>query len=747
MTHVFSSCWLVRICWVVFWLAAVVPRTLAFERPNILLILADDLGIETHGCYGGTSYRTPHLDRLAEQGVRFTHAYAQPLCTPTRVQLMTGKYNHRNWRSFGILDPEARTLGHMLREAGYETAIFGKWQLQSYDPPDLPGASHRRGTGLHPQHAGFDEYALFHALHTEDKGSRYANPTMLESTLEGVPQLKTYPGAYGPDIWAERVIEFLERDSERPKFVYYPMALPHWPFEPTPESADWNPQQVPEANVKYAKDMIEKMDALVGRIADRVFAENGKRETVLIFYGDNGTDTRVFSSLQDGSVIQGGKATPRQSGIRVPLLVACPGRIQPRLESAIIDASDFVPTLMDLAGTEMHPEDRGDGVSFARFLSGRQQSWSQSLTGEERSERKTAFFWYDPRPGWDKERFRRSVFAVNHRYKLFRDGRLFRLDALSPGETPVHLNDRTEEDQRAAEQLAQVLADELTGVMEPPHVDAYGQPQPELAGQLNPREDTSGQAKELLAHGRELVYGRSDIPEHRLWVFPPQDLRPGELRPGVVFFHGGGWGGSPSSLAGQCIYLQQRGWNAVSVHFRAPRGGLTPEDTLRDARRAYRWILAHGHEFGIDASRLVVSGGSAGGHLALSLATIALPDDPVVDPPCGYVLFNPVIDLVDGWPAGRKRLAAAGIDARSFSPAHQVKPGLPPTLILSGAEDDLITPLQLARFQARMRANANACRLRIYPGATHAFFNYGRHENKYFYDTMQQCEEFLQERF
>ncbi len=157
-------------------------RLLASHPPDIILILADDVGIEGFGCYGGVSYKTPHLDLLAAHGVRFTRAYSQPLCTPTRVQLMTGKYNHRNWRAFGILDPNERTFGHALSEAGYATAIFGKWQLYSYDPPDFPGAASRRGTGLHPKDAGFGEYALYHALHTEDKGSRYANPTMLEGT-------------------------------------------------------------------------------------------------------------------------------------------------------------------------------------------------------------------------------------------------------------------------------------------------------------------------------------------------------------------------------------------------------------------------------------------------------------------------------------------------------------------------------------------------------------------------------------
>ena len=148
-------------------------------RPNIVLIMADDLGYETLGCYGGTSYKTPHLDALAKEGVRFTQAYAQPLCTPTPVQLMTGQYNHRNWRAFGILGPEEKTFGHMMRAAGYKTCISGKWQLYSYNPPDFE--PEWRGKGMLAENAGFDEYFLWHAGHTEDKGSRYADPVVLDN--------------------------------------------------------------------------------------------------------------------------------------------------------------------------------------------------------------------------------------------------------------------------------------------------------------------------------------------------------------------------------------------------------------------------------------------------------------------------------------------------------------------------------------------------------------------------------------
>ena len=120
------------------------------RKPNLIFILADDLGYETVGCLGGESYQTPNLDRLASQGLRLDRAYAMPLCTNSRIQLMTGKYNFRNWKAFGILDPDEPTFGQILQQAGYKTCIAGKWQLTSYDPPDYPGANLRRNTGTHP---------------------------------------------------------------------------------------------------------------------------------------------------------------------------------------------------------------------------------------------------------------------------------------------------------------------------------------------------------------------------------------------------------------------------------------------------------------------------------------------------------------------------------------------------------------------------------------------------------------------
>jgi acetyl esterase/lipase len=315
-------------------------------------------------------------------------------------------------------------------------------------------------------------------------------------------------------------------------------------------------------------------------------------------------------------------------------------------------------------------------------------------------------------------------------------------------EIPVDPLNMTAADEAAKKQLGDVIEKTMAGVDEPPLLSAYGEVEHDLLYLPADRQETDEIAKKLLQTGSELVYGDAAIPEQKLWIFNPLDIQEDELRPCVVFIHGGGWGGKPASLASQCVYLQRRGINAVSIHFRRPAGDVTPADTLRDARRAYRWIVAHGAEHHIDVDNLVVSGGSAGGHLSLALCTIALDDDPVIEKmPKGLVLFNPVIDLVDGWAGGRKKCQAHGIDPKSFSPAHHVVKGLPPTLVLSGSEDSLIPPALLDKFKASMAAAGNQCDVTIYPEAGHGFFNYGREGNRYFQPTMWQFEEFLAERF
>jgi arylsulfatase A len=417
------------------------------SRPNILLILADDLGIDGVGCYGGLAYRTPHLDRLAATGVRFTHAYAQPLCTPTRLQLMTGKYNQRNWVAFGIMDPREKTMGHLMRDGGYKTCIAGKWQFFSYDPPDYPGAAERRGIGMKIEDAGFDAYSVWHAFHTEDKGSRYANPTVYQNGRF----LEDTAGKYGEDIWVEFIADFMEQNRDQPVFACYTMALPHWPMVPTPHSKDWaDPAKRLVEDVRHFKDMVEYMDTAIGRLLARLETMKLRENTLVLFFSDNGTDLRISSRTTNG-VVQGGKGLNTDRGIHVPLIANWPGRVQAgAVLSDLVDSTDFLPTIAEVAGIALPPTLRSDGRSFAPRLFGR--------PGQPRD---WAFFWHDPRPGWDKENRTRHIFALDHRFKLYSDGRFYDLESDLAEQQPLAEAGLSPPQRAAHAKLTAVIADQM----------------------------------------------------------------------------------------------------------------------------------------------------------------------------------------------------------------------------------------------------------------------------------------------
>ena len=378
---------------------------MAASRPNIVLIMADDLGFECLGCNGGTSYRTPNLDALATSGIRFTQAHAQPLCTPTRTQLMTGKHTYRNWKAFGILDPGERTFGHVMKDAGYRTAIAGKWQLWSYNPPDFE--PEWRGKGMRPQQSGFDQFCLWHTGHTEDKGSRYADPTV---DVNG--RIETHKGKYGPDLYAGFLNRFMEQNQEQPFFAYYSMALTHGPFNPTPRSADWAKGDRLKNDPKYFGDMVEQMDETVGRIVRKLDDLKLRERTLILFYSDNGTGRGIRSRMGD-RVIEGGKGLTTDAGTHVPMIANWKGTTpRGKVLDDLIDSVDFLPTIAE-AGDARVPQ-LCDGRSFL-----------PQLRGGKGSPRDHLFWHYDPRPGWDKKQYRLQRFTRGKRYKLYDDGRMY----------------------------------------------------------------------------------------------------------------------------------------------------------------------------------------------------------------------------------------------------------------------------------------------------------------------------------
>ncbi len=396
------------------------------RRPNLILILADDLGYETLGANGGTSYRTPALDSLAATGARFTHCYAQPLCTPTRVQLMTGQSNARNYVKFGVMDPKAVTFANVLRDAGYATCIAGKWQLGT--DPDLP------------KKFGFDEHCLWQ--HTR-RPPRYANPGL---EINGVRKDFT-SGEYGPDLVSDYALDFIARKKDVPFLLYYPMMLTHAPYQPTPDSATWDPKAVGEdvnRAPKHFADMVAYMDKLLGKLVAKLDALGLRDKTLILFVGDNGTGRGTRSRMGEREVV-GGKGTTTIAGMHVPLIANWPGRVLPgKVHADLVDTTDFLPTLLEAAGVAVRDGTPLDGRSFL-----------PQLRGEKGRPRDWIYAWYSPRQGADTTV---REFAFDRRYKLYRAGRFFDLNDDPEEQRPLAVASLQGEAALAARRLQDALS-------------------------------------------------------------------------------------------------------------------------------------------------------------------------------------------------------------------------------------------------------------------------------------------------
>ena len=202
------------------------------------------------------------------------------------------------------------------------------------------------------------------------------------------------------------------------------------------------------------------MDKLVGRLIDGLDKLELRENTLVLFYSDNGTHLKISSTLK-GKIVQGGKATPLQTGIRVPLVANWPGTISPgSVTSALVDASDFYPTFAELAKTGIPPKNEIDGVSFLA-----------TLLNQQGPRREWCFFWYDPRPGWDKNRFSRHIFALDHNYKLFDDGRMFDIRGTEMRETKIDPSQLDTKAKTATKKLRQVIDQMMQGTSLPTPVN------------------------------------------------------------------------------------------------------------------------------------------------------------------------------------------------------------------------------------------------------------------------------------
>jgi arylsulfatase A len=320
----------------------------AAEKPNIIFILADDLGIGNVGCYGSDHYKSPEIDKLAATGTRFTHCYTAALCGPSRAMIMTGRYAFRNGSSNQdacmVMPNKELQLGRSFKSAGYTTSFIGKWG-------QLPGD---------PDEAGFDDSLRFNG-----SGVYWSQkPEKPEKYRANGKELELGVKEYMPDLMHEQAVRFIEANKEKPFFLYYSMVHVHGDIQPTPDS--------PPDSKDLFGDNILYMDKLVGKLIAHLEALELRENTLVIFMGDNGTGKgqNPLSTIR-GKMLSGMKGSMLECGGLVPMIANWPGKTPAGKVSAdLIDSTDFLATFTELAAGTLPKDTIFDGRSFAPQLLG-----------------------------------------------------------------------------------------------------------------------------------------------------------------------------------------------------------------------------------------------------------------------------------------------------------------------------------------------------------------------------------------
>jgi arylsulfatase A len=397
------------------WIGAVQAAN-APQKPNIILILSDDVGLGDIGCCGG-AFKTPHIDALAQSGIRFSQCYSAPLCGPSRCQLLTGRYPFRtgllNNHSNQAIQPGKETMiPAVMKTAGYVTASVGKWGQMSFGPGEW----------------GFDEYLVF-----PGSGRYWRDQT---TTYRQNGEAKDLPaGAYLPDLMHGFLAEFIAKHREQPFFVYYPMSAIHGPIVRTPDS-----KPGADKGQLYA-DNIAYMDKLVGKLLDELDRQHLREKTLVMFVGDNGTaHFGVEAATVDGRPVSGMKGSMLEGGSRVPCIASWKGTTpEGRVLKDLVDFSDFFVSVAELGKAKLPEGVTLDGHSFA-----------PQLRGEAGSPRDWAYVQLGPK--W---------YVRDQGFKLTQSGELFDLSNAPFEEKPVAA-DAESADAKAARMRLQAVLDTLS---------------------------------------------------------------------------------------------------------------------------------------------------------------------------------------------------------------------------------------------------------------------------------------------
>ncbi|MEO6406009.1 MAG: sulfatase-like hydrolase/transferase [Ferruginibacter sp.] len=342
------------------------------KKPNIIYIMADDMGYADLSCYGRKDYQTPNLDKLASEGVKFMNAYAAaPVCTPTRVAFITGRYPSRievglheplDWSSKDSiigLTPEFPSVATLLKENGYNTYLVGKWHLGFK-------------TEFNPLKNGFDYFFGFHGgaidylSHNDPKGNN--------DLYENYSPLKR--DGYLTDIWADKAVEIINKPHSKPFFLAIMFNAPHWPWQgpkdkPYPDTTEW---KTGGSTGIYAAMMIS-LDNAVGSILKALDEKQLTKNTLVIFTSDNGGER-----YSDNGIYKGIKMQLWEGGIREPAFIRWPGKIKANTTTnQVATTMDWTATILATSGTKAKVKFPLDGINLMDIISGKKKEVDRTL--------------------------------------------------------------------------------------------------------------------------------------------------------------------------------------------------------------------------------------------------------------------------------------------------------------------------------------------------------------------------------
>ena len=713
-------------------IASEVPADDSQPPPNVIFILVDDQGYYDLGCYGAREVKTPNIDAMANEGVRFTDYYAAaPICSASRAGLLTGCYPrrvgnhiwvHRADSVYGI-HPDELTLAELFKQAGYSTACIGKWHL-GFQPPFLPN------------NQGFDHY--YGLLHNLDPVE-----VVYFQEAGGVPLIRNGVEIKRPAqpneltrLYTDEAIQFIKTNKERPFFLYLPHTMLHVPLGVSEEfvgTSDWG---------EYG-DAIQEMDHHVGRIFTALEQLNLDQNTIVVYASDNGRGPGRNSSQP----LRGNKLTTWEAGIRVPAIAWGPGvGITNGVEAATpIRAMDWYPTLATFARIKVPEKHVIDGRDITPVLTGETlhvpvAGLKQTLNADvpfrrrwqpqgewaplvKRDEYNDAFFYHGSEGALAAVRWGKWKLSITPNLALYD------LDA-DPGEKqPI----RNREVSRKLRGMVVLFQEEM-------RLDTRdaGLKQPTLAPTMQNR--THAELSQSIRQKESVTYARYGDRQLKMDIYRPEGSW-GQL-PAIVCIHGGGWAkGNRTNHAGLAQAIAARGFVTATISYRLTGESPFPAQ-IHDCKAAVRYLRSQATELGIDSNNIGAIGLSAGGHLTALLATTA--EVAELEGQGGYPTFSSAIQAAVPMGAQTDLLSkrienisseeVRGAIWRQFlggvqreatttyrlaSPIEHLDRSDPPTWFITGEADDPSTHAE--RFRHKMKRLNNKTGLSIINDAPHAF--------------------------